>query len=121
MTEIQTDEVDRSEPVTTGEEPQTAPFVPEAFTPESPDETVRRSGLAWSAGIIFFTTIAFMLLLGWIADLLLGSKPWGLVGGIILGSIIGFVQFFRISSQIFAPDQHKPEIRPLFGDDKDEE
>jgi F0F1-type ATP synthase assembly protein I len=31
----------------------------------------------------------------------LGSSPWGIVAGIVLGSLIGFVQFFRITSQIF--------------------
>ena len=69
--------------------------------PESMAETVRRSGLAWSAGIAFFGAVVFMLILGWGADLLLGSSPWGIVGGIIIGSVIGFVQFFRITSQIF--------------------
>lgn len=69
--------------------------------PESMAETVRRSGLAWSAGIAFFGAVVFMLILGWGADLLLGSSPWGIVVGIIIGSVIGFVQFFRITSQIF--------------------
>ena len=71
------------------------------FEPESMEETTRRSGLAYSAGIAFFGAVVFMLILGWGADLLLGTKPWGIVGGIVLGSIIGFVQFFRITSQIF--------------------
>lgn len=69
--------------------------------PESTAETVRRTGLAWSAGVAFFGAVVFMLIIGWGADLLLGTSPWGIVGGIVLGSIIGFVQFFRISSQIF--------------------
>lgn len=68
---------------------------------ESIAETVRQSGLAWSAGIAFFAAVVFMLILGWGADLLLGSSPWGIIGGIVLGSIIGFIQFFRITSQIF--------------------
>lgn len=69
--------------------------------PESMAETVRQSGLAWSAGIAFFGAVVFMLILGWGADLLLGTAPWGIVVGIIIGSVIGFVQFFRITSQIF--------------------
>jgi F0F1-type ATP synthase assembly protein I len=64
-------------------------------------ETLRQSGLAWSAGIAFFGAVVFMLILGWGADVLLGSSPWGIVGGIIIGSVIGFIQFFRITSQIF--------------------
>jgi F0F1-type ATP synthase assembly protein I len=76
-------------------------FVISRAEPESATETIRRSGMAWSAGIAFFAAVVFMLILGWGADLLLGTSPWGIVGGIVLGSIIGFVQFFRITSQIF--------------------
>jgi F0F1-type ATP synthase assembly protein I len=76
-------------------------FVISEAEPESMAETVRRSGLAYSAGIAFVAAVVFMLILGWGADVLLGTSPWGVVGGIILGSIIGFVQLFRITSQIF--------------------
>ncbi|HEX6124264.1 MAG TPA: AtpZ/AtpI family protein [Pyrinomonadaceae bacterium] len=69
--------------------------------PESAAENMRRSGLAYSAGIAFSAAVIFMLILGWGADVLFGTSPWGIVGGIILGSVIGFVQFFRITSQIF--------------------
>ncbi|MFM9905968.1 MAG: AtpZ/AtpI family protein [Pyrinomonadaceae bacterium] len=90
--------------------------------PETTEETARRGGLAWSAGVVFFSSIVFMLFLGWIADLVLGSKPWGLVGGIVLGSVIGFVQFFRITSQIFPSKGNGPKVRPLMSshDDEDE-
>ena len=90
-----------------------------SFTPVSTEETVRRSGLAWSAGIVFFSAIAFMLFLGWIADWLLGSSPWGIVGGVVLGSVIGFVQFFRITSQIFSSKKSGPAINPLMSRDDD--
>jgi F0F1-type ATP synthase assembly protein I len=68
---------------------------------ESAGETARRSGLAFSAGVAFFSAVVFMLVLGWLADLFFGTSPWGIVGGIVLGSIIGFIQLFRVSSQIF--------------------
>lgn len=100
--------------------PAETPFAPLEYSPISQDETIRRSGLAWSAGIVFFSSIAFTLFLGWLADLLLGSSPWGLVGGIVLGSIIGFVQFFRITSQIFGSDSSKPAIKSLLSDDDDD-
>lgn len=99
------------------------PFPPVPFTPESTDETVRRSGLAYSIGIVFVVSVAFMLLLGWIADWMFGTKPWGLVGGIVLGSIIGFVQVVRISSRIFSTDKNGPAMRPLMShadEEKDE-
>jgi len=78
-----------------------APFAASTTEPASLAESTRRDGLAWSAGIAFFASVVFMLILGWGADLLLGSSPWGVVGGIVLGSLIGFVQLFRLSSQIF--------------------
>lgn len=95
-------------------------FVATPFEPPSADETFRRSGLAWSAGIVFFGSVVFMLGIGWLADLVLGSAPWGLVGGIVLGSGIGFYQFFRISSQIFGSDKAKNET-PSFLPTRDDE
>lgn len=84
-------------------EPQAAEpaIVVEPFVPPSKVETIRRSGLAWSAGVVFFGSVGFMMILGWFADLLFGSAPYGLVAGIVLGSVIGFINFFRITSQIF--------------------
>ena len=97
------------------EKPFELPFVPVNYVPETPAETVRQTGLAYTVGIVFFVTVAFMLFLGWLADLLLGTSPWGIVFGVIVGSVIGFIQFFRISSQIHAPRKDTP--RPLLGDD----
>ena len=77
-----------------------ATYAPPA-EPETVAENIRRSGLAWSAGVVFFSSVVFMLILGWGADLLLGIEPWGKVGGIVIGALIGFIQFFRITSQIF--------------------
>jgi F0F1-type ATP synthase assembly protein I len=77
------------------------PYVLSKAAPQSMEETVRTSGLAWSAGIVLFASVVFMMIIGWGADLLFGSTPWGIVGGIVLGAVIGFVQFFRLTSQIF--------------------
>ena len=78
-----------------------------AYTPPTSDESIRMTGLAWSAGITLFASIVFMMLFGWFADLLFGSTPWGLVGGMVLGSIIGFVQFFRINQEILRTPRKK--------------
>lgn len=90
-----------SDPEDTGENIDKEDFVLLRAEPETFAETARRSGLAWSAGIAFFASVVFMLILGWGADLLLGTSPWGMVGGIVLGSLIGFVQLFRLTSQVF--------------------
>ncbi len=84
-------------------------------------ENIRRSGLAWSAGVIFFGSVAFMLFVGWGADLLFGSSPWGLVLGIVLGSVIGFIQFFRISSQIYQDQKDIPKVSPLMSAKPDDD
>jgi len=97
---------------------QDEPFILSHSQPESTGETIRQTGLAWSAGIAFFGAIVFMLFLGWIADLLLGSSPWGIVGGIVLGSIIGFLQFFRITSQIFKKENGGPAEHPILPPDE---
>ena len=95
------------------EERDEQPVVIVDYEPETVEESVRRGGLAWSAGIVFFGSVAFCMFLGWLADLLLGSSPWCLVGGIFLGSAIGFLQFFRITSQIFNAADSKNKIKPL--------
>lgn len=84
----------------------------------SVEETARRSGIAYSLGIAFFVSVAFCMLLGWLADWLLGSRPWGLVGGIVLGSVLGFVQFFRMSSQMYKNDNDQA-YKPLFHHEDD--
>jgi len=88
------------------------PSILESFTPPSPGENARRFGLGWSAGIAFSGAIAFMVFLGWLVDLLIGSAPWGIVLGVIMGAAIGFFQLFRITSRIF-PSNSAPKVNPL--------
>ena len=83
------------------------PIFQSHYQSESSDETIRKSGLAYSAAIILFGSIVFTLILGWFADLLFGTAPWGKVGGIVLGAVIGFVQFFRTTSQILKDSDRK--------------
>ena len=81
--------------------PAEAPYTSSSPAQVSTEETIRRTGLAWTVGIVFFSSVIAMLVLGWGADLLLGSSPWGVVIGIVIGSLIAFFQLFRLSSQIF--------------------
>ncbi len=68
--------------------------------PESQAETNRKSGLAYGAVITLVGAILLFLALGWAVDKYFQSAPWGIVIGILLGSVLGFYQFIRISSQI---------------------
>ena len=105
-----------TDPATGKEEPYIITAEP---APESMAESVRQSGLAYSAAIAFFASVVFMLIIGWGADLLFGTSPWGMVAGIVIGSIIGFVQFFRINSRIFNPDRKMKNGRTLLSRDDD--
>lgn len=63
-------------------------------------DTARKSGLAYAAALALFFSIAAFLGIGWALDNWLGTKPWLLVAGIVVGSIIGFYQFVRLLSKI---------------------
>jgi len=63
--------------------------------------TVRNSGLAYGAGISLVGSVVVMLGVGWGIDAYFDSSPIGVVSGILVGSIVGFYQFFRITARIF--------------------
>jgi F0F1-type ATP synthase assembly protein I len=67
---------------------------------ETPGETARKTGLALSAGITLFGSVVVLMTVGYLADRYFNSSPTGLIIGIVAGSIIGFFQFFRLTSQI---------------------
>jgi F0F1-type ATP synthase assembly protein I len=68
--------------------------------PETSAENARKTGLALSAGITLFGSVVVLMTLGYLADRYFNSSPTGLIIGIILGAILGFYQFFRLTSQI---------------------
>lgn len=73
---------------------------PESRVEESQAETTRKSGMAYAAGLtIFFSVLAF-LGFGWMLDRWLGTEPWLLVAGILLGAAVGFYEFIKIISKI---------------------
>ncbi len=62
-------------------------------------ETTRKSGIAYAAGLtIFFSVLAFMGV-GWALDRWLGTS-WIMIAGIVVGSIIGFYEFISIITKI---------------------
>ncbi len=68
--------------------------------PESEQqETTRKSGVAYAAGLtIFFSVLSFMGV-GWALDRWLGTR-WLMVTGIVLGAAVGLFEFVRIISRI---------------------
>jgi len=54
----------------------------------------------WVAGSAFLGSILAGTLLGWLADLWLGTDPWLVVTGVVAGSVSGFI---RMRPAMIAP------------------
>ncbi len=68
--------------------------------PEDKDETNEKTGIAYGAALVLFSSVVTLCGVGWLLDRWLGTKPWLLVAGIVLGSIAGFYQFVRLTSKL---------------------
>jgi ATP synthase protein I len=68
----------------------------------SPDdeETNRKGGIAYAAGLVLFSSVLVLCGVGWLMDRWLGTKPWLLVVGTVLGAAAGFYQFIRLTSKL---------------------
>ncbi len=64
------------------------------------DEANRKSGIAYGAALVLFSSVVSFCGAGWLLDRWLGTKPWLLVTGIVLGAIAGFYQFIRLTSKL---------------------
>lgn len=68
---------------------------------EQEEESVnRKSSMAYAAALSLFFSVVTLLGLGWLLDRWLGTGPWLLVAGIVLGSVIGLYEFVRLTSRI---------------------
>jgi ATP synthase protein I len=64
------------------------------------EEINRKSGLAYAAALSLFAAVVAGLILGWLLDRWLGTSPWLLVTGIVLGAAAGFYEFIRQTSKL---------------------
>ena len=64
-------------------------------------EENRKTGFAYAAGITLFASVAAFCCAGWFLDKWLGTQPWFLIGGIVLGSAAGLFEFVRLSSKTY--------------------
>lgn len=67
---------------------------------EEQQETNRKSGIAYAAAFTLFVSVASMCGIGWLLDRWLGTAPWLMAGGLILGAIVGLFEFFRLASKL---------------------
>ena len=79
-------------------------MTPMAQSPDSskpsPEEN-RKAGFAYAAGLTLFASVAAFTGVGWMLDRWLGTQPWCLIGGIVLGSAAGLFEFVRLSSKTY--------------------
>ncbi len=63
-------------------------------------ETNRKSGIAYAAALSLFASVVTLSGAGWLMDRWLGTAPWLLVAGVVLGAAVGFYQFIRLTSKL---------------------
>ncbi|MDT5062217.1 MAG: synthase protein [Acidobacteriota bacterium] len=69
--------------------------------PERDEKDVaRKSGLVYAAVFSFVLSTVTFLGIGWALDHWLGTGPWLVVTGILLGAGVGFYQFIRLLTRI---------------------
>jgi len=69
-------------------------------TDDNKEEINRKSGLAYAAGFSLFAAVLAGLIVGWLLDRWLGTRPWLLVTGIVLSAAAGFYEFIRQTAKI---------------------
>ena len=67
----------------------------------SDQEENRKAGLAYAAAITLFASVVSFCGLGWLLDKWLGTEPWLLIAGIVIGSAAGLFEFIRLSSKTY--------------------
>ncbi len=63
-------------------------------------EENRKSGFAYAAGLTLFAAVIGLGGVGWMLDRWFETAPWLLVAGLVLGAIVGFYQFIRLTSKL---------------------
>ena len=77
------------------------PSIPITVSVDDDKEEINlKSGLAYAAAFTLFASVMAGLIVGWLLDRWLGTKPWLLVAGIVLGAAVGFYEFIRSTSKI---------------------
>ena len=63
-------------------------------------EVNRKSGVAYAAALTLFFSVAALTGVGWLFDRWLGTKPWLMATGLVLGAVAGFYEFIRLTSKL---------------------
>ena len=63
-------------------------------------ENNRKSGIAYAAAFNLFGSVIGLGGLGWLLDRWFETAPWWLVTGLVVGAVVGFYQFIRLTSKL---------------------
>ena len=63
-------------------------------------EANRKSGIAYAAALNLFACVIGVSGVGWLLDRWLGTAPWCLAGGVVVGAAAGFYQFVKLTSKL---------------------
>jgi ATP synthase protein I len=63
-------------------------------------KTNRKMGIAYAAGLTLFVSVVFLCGVGWLLDRWLETAPWLMVSGLVLGAVVGFYQFVKLTSKL---------------------
>ena len=86
------------------------PKTPSKHSRKQPFSPQQGLGFAYRLGIEFISGILVGLLLGYAIDEVLGSQPWGLVAMVLLGSMAGVLNIFRMLGLWGAPAPKTPPL-----------
>ena len=64
------------------------------------ENVTTKSGLVYAAVLSFVLSTVTLMGFGWALDRWLGTTPWLVVVGIVLGAGVGFYQFIRLLSRV---------------------
>ena len=73
---------------------------PKSDVDDDQQAVTRKSGMVYAAVLSFVLTTVTMLGLGWLLDRWLGTAPWLVVAGIVVGAGVGFYEFIRLLSRV---------------------
>lgn len=66
----------------------------------APTQRSRSEGVAWRLAVEMVSAFAVCGFIGWWVDKWLGSLPWAMLSGLLLGGIAGLYNAFRVARAI---------------------
>lgn len=67
---------------------------------KTPDDSPNKLAIAMSVGAMLVTNIVGGTALGYAADKWAGTAPWGVVCGVLIGTVSAFIGLYRIMQRL---------------------